>query len=166
MTNNACIEKRNQHKLVPGKTWISYETLKTPTQFSLPRVYTNIHDDDSAELFLFVGSEVNEDLLLRPSQLLTETHVLGKWKLNNKNGKLEIHLRVIVSSQKNPQAEIRNRIFCAELSSVLEAIGLAEQGLLLKHPDFDQVKVFVKFESTDRRYSRTEYWGKLKRWLP
>lgn len=160
-----CVDKRNQHKLVPSKTWIAYESTKIGTHFSLPRVYTSTHNDDRREIYMFVGTELNEELLAEPEPKNVESQVTGKWKYNDKTGKYEIHLKVIVSSEKNPQAEIRNTIYCKEMSTVLEALALSEQGLLLKYPDFKEVRIYITFTSTNKKYSRVEYWGKLKRWV-
>ena len=160
-----CVDKRNQHVLVPSKTWISYESVRTPTHFSLPRVYTSTHNDDRKEIYVFTGSEQNKDMLSEPEPVNVQSQVTGKWRKNSSSGKYEIHLKVIVSSQKNPQAVIRNSIFCENMSMVLEAIALSEQGLLLKYPDFREVKIFITFESIDKKYNREEYWGKLRRWV-
>lgn len=164
---NHCVKctsenKKNNHRLDPLLCPITYECSNIITNFCLPRKYTNIHNDQTREVLISVGKNYNDIMLSSPEAVNVETQIIGKWC--KKNGKHVIYLRAIVSSVKNPAAEIRNTIICNELSLVLEAIALAETALLKLHPKLGETKIYVNFSSIDKKYNRVEYWGKLKKW--
>lgn len=56
-----------------------------------------------------------------------------------------------VSTEKNPQAEIRKELG-------------AETTLLKLHPELGSTKIFVHFKFIDPNYNRTEYWNRLAYW--
>lgn len=163
----ACVKcskenKKNTHRLKPLLAPITYECSDIITKFSLPRKYTNTHNDETAEIYLSVGREYNKILLSSEEAVKVQSQVVGKWvKVGDK---YEIHFKVLVSTEKNPQAFIRNKIFCEELAPVLEGFALAETALLKLYPCLGNTKIFVHFKSIDKAYDRVEYWHKLKYW--
>lgn len=158
------VNKKNDHRLNPLLCPITYGCANTIVHFSLPRKYTNIHNDKTQEILLSVGKNYNAIMLASPEAVNVETQIIGKWCYSNKNKKYSIVLHAIVSTVKNPAAQIRNTIICKELSLVLEAIALAETALLTLHPKLGNTKIYVNFHSIDKKYNRVEYWGKLKKW--
>lgn len=164
MCDECCQNRENKHILVPSKTLISYEDTKIPTNFSIPRVYTTTHNDARAEVYIHIGKSLNKAMLAEDEPVKNETQVVGKWKKNSRTGKYEIVMEVTVSTLKNPLAMIRNKIFCENMSMVLEGIALAEQGMLLRNPEKKRSKIYVQFRSVDSKYNRVEYWGRLERW--
>lgn len=85
---------------------------------------------------------------------------MGKW-LNKK----KIELRVIISSEKNPQAMIRDKIIRKELPNVLKQIGLAETGLVALHPKLGRAKIYIDFKSIDPKYRAYECFGRLRDYI-
>jgi hypothetical protein len=158
-----CKNKKNKHSLVPSLTPITYSNTKISTHFSLPRVYTSTHNDEKREIYIHIGTKINEKMLLEPEPVNVESQVVGKWYRENE--KYKIKLKVLVSTLKNPQAEIRNKIFCENMSMVLEAIAFAEKGMLVKNPKKRKAKIYIQFISHIKQYNRTEKWGKLSDWL-
>lgn len=154
--------KKNTHRLNPLLFPIIYGSSDIITTLQLPRKYTSIHNDNTGEIFLSIDHTYNSKMLQSDEATKVQSQVVGKWV--KKNNKYEIHLRVIVSSQQNPQAFIRNKIFCEELGTVLEGIALAESSLLKSHPKLDRTKIFVHFKSIDSTYQRVEYWNRLGYW--
>lgn len=154
--------KKNNHRLDPLLCPITYENSSIITNFSLPRKYTNIHNDETREVLISVGKNYNKTMLSSPEAINVETQITGKW--GKKDGKYTILLEAIVSTNKNPQAQIRNIIICNELGLVLEAIALAETALLELNPKLAKTKIYVHFKSIDSKYDRIEYWGRLQRW--
>ncbi len=154
--------KENKHRLDPLLFPITYASQEVMETFSLPRKYTSTHDDEKKEIYLSIGSDYNERMLQTEEVILVESQVIGKWVKRGK--KYEIHLRVLVTTEKNPQAFIRNKIFCEELGVVLEGIALAETCVLLRNPSLTKSKIYIHFESVDPEYKRVEYWGKLGYW--
>jgi hypothetical protein len=59
------------------------------------------------------------------------------------------------------RAKWRYKIFCSELSLVLEAIRFGDKAFFDHDPKLDQVPVLVHFRSTNKRYDKTEKWGSL-----
>lgn len=157
-----CENRSNQHRLNPLLLPITYESADIITNFSLPRKYTSTHNDVTREIYMSIGQKYNKLLLDSEEAVKFETQVVGKWV--KKDNKYEIHLEVLVSTEKNPQAQIRNKIFCAELGPVLEGIALAETALLQSHPKYGNARIFVHFKSIDKKYDRVEYWHRLKYW--
>lgn len=155
--------KINRRDLDPNYLPITYESLDTPTKFCLPRRYTSTHDDATKQIFVAVGKEYNKTLLSSEEVKTVESQVLGSWHHSRKGYK--IIFTVWVSTKRNPQAEIRNRIFCSEMNKVLQGVALAETALLCAHPKLAKTKIYVRFVSfVDPKYERTEKWGTLGYW--
>ncbi len=124
---------------------------------SLPRKYTSTHNDEKAEVYLTIDHHYNKKQLSTDEVINVESQVVGKWK-----SKKRIELLVIVSSKKNPQAEIRNKIIRHELPTVLNQIGLAETPLVALHPKLGRAKIYITFRSDDPKYQSYEYFGRLR----
>jgi len=165
-SKNCCTEENrvNKYKLQPLLLPITYGSADIMRKLSLPRKYTSIHNDDTREVFISIGHEYNKLLLDTDEAKNVQSQVIGYWKLND--DKYEIHLRVLVSTEQNPQSEIRNKIFCEELGYVLEGIAYAEIPLLNRNPRLGNTPIYIHFKSMDPKYNRTEYWHKLAYWLP
>jgi hypothetical protein len=158
----SCENKKNTHRLQPLLCPITYDSSEIITNFCLPRKYTNTHNDTTREIYISVGKCYNKILLSSPEAVNVESQIMGKWV--QKDGKYKIVFEAIVSSVKNPQAQIRNTIICSEMGVVLEGIALAENALLKLNPKLGKAKIYVHFKSNDSTYDRVEYWGKLKYW--
>jgi hypothetical protein len=156
------LNRTNQNRLNPLLLPIIYESADIITSLSLPRKYTSSHNDTTQQIFISIGHNYNQSLLNNDESLNTQSQVIGEWL--EINGKLAIQLEVLVSTEKNPNAAIRNTIFCNELGVVLEGIAFAETGLLKLHPHLASTKIFIKFHSIDPNYDRTEYWHRLGYW--
>lgn len=155
-------DRKNQNRLDPLLLNIIYEDSEQITSLCLPRKYTTTHNDVPPTLFAGIGHEYNKRLLSTEEVIKNQTEIIGKWV--KKDCKYEIHLKAIVSTKENPQAEIRNMIICRELGTVLESIAFAETALLKLHPELKSTKIFVHFKSIDPKYNRTEYWHRLGYW--
>lgn len=169
MQQSQCCNKSNRtnnHELQPLLLPIIYESSDTTKHLSLPRKYTSTHNDDTRQVYIGIGHEYNEYLLDTDEVKNVESQVIGYWKYNKKSLKYEIHLRVIVSTDKNPQSEMRNKIFCKELGYVLQGIAYAEIPLLTRYPKLGNTRIYIHFKSIDPEYNRIEYWHKLDYWLP
>ena len=150
--------RTNQHKLKPFLLSINYESVDVITSLELPRRYTSAYNDIS------IGNNYNHKILQHEDVIKRQSHIMGEWL--RKDDKLEIYLTVIISSKQNPDAENRNKIFCDKLGLILESIAFAETSLLKSHPFLDSTKIFVKFQSLDPKYDRTEYCHRLGYWVP
>lgn len=155
-------DKINKHRLDPNILNIVYESSQMITSLSLPRKYTTTHNDSPPLLYAAIGHHYNKRLLSSEEVIKLETQIIGKWF--RRNNKYEIHFEAIVSTEKNPQAEIRNTIICNELGVVLESIAFAETALLTLYPELAKTKIYVHFRSINSQYKRVEYWNTLGYW--
>ena len=155
-------DRTNQHRLNPLLFPITYETAEIITSLGSQRKYTSTHNDVTREIYLNIGTKYDKRLLDSEEVIKDQTQIVGKWVV--KDNKHEIHLKVLVNTEKNPQAQIRNEIFCRELGVVLEGIALAETGLLKIHQGLASTKIFIHFRSIDPKYNRVEYWHRLGYW--
>lgn len=130
------------------------------THLSLPRKYTTTHNDDRREIYVSVGHIFNQRLLDTDEVRNVESQVNGEWN----NGR--IILEAIVSSDKNPEAEVRDLIIRREMPSVLKSIGIAEKALCSIHPELRRTKIYVRYISHIEKYNKVEYYGLLKDYLP
>lgn len=162
--------KKNQHRLDPLLFPIVYFNSKTISDFCLPRKYTSTHNDETKQIFLSIGPKYDKNLLDSEEVRVVQSQVVGKWvrkdrsHQDERNHQYYILLKVIVSSEQNPQAEFRNYVFCNELGPVLEGIALAETCLLKEKSWFKNTEILVHFKSIDKTYDRIENWGKLGYW--
>lgn len=156
-------DRSNQHRLNPLLLPITYESSNIIARFELPRKYTSSHNDQTREIYLSIGHKYNKKLLSSEEEIKTESSVIGKWVEVSTN-KYEIHLRVSVSTEQNPQSNIRNTVFCRELGTVIEGIAFAETALFSKYPYLLNTPVIIHFKSIDKKYNRVEYWHKIKYW--
>jgi len=60
------------------------------------------------------------------------------------------------------RAKWRYRIFCSELSLVLEAIRFGDKAYFEGDPLLDNIPVLVHFKSADKKYDKIEKWGLLR----
>lgn len=155
-------DRTNQDRLDPLLFPITYGSNQIITELSLPRRYTSIHNDQLKTIYLSIDHKYNKAMLESEEAVKVQSQVIGRWE--KKDGKYRILLTVIVSSPENPQAEIRNFIFCKELGPVLEGIALAESALLKLKPRLSKTKIYIKFKSIDPSYQRVEYWKTLGYW--
>ena len=109
-----------------------------------------------------IGKNYNKILLSSEEVVKVQSQVVGKWI--KKNGKYRIMLTVLVSTPENPQAFFRNKVFCEEMTPVLEGITFAETALLKLQPKLGRTKIFIHFKSIDPKYDRVEYWKRLNYW--
>lgn len=149
--------RTNKHYLKPFSLSINYGSADIMTSLELPRRYTSAYRDIS------VGHEYNNKILQHGDIIKRQNQIVGEWIKNN--GKYEIHLNVIVSSDQNPDASTRNKTFCDKLSLTLESIAFAETALLKLHPSLASTRIYIRFHSLESKYNRTEYWHRLGYWV-
>lgn len=152
------VNRTNQYQLKPISLSINYESTDIITSLELPRKYTSAYRD------LSIGHDYNNKILQHDDIIKRQNQVVGEWvKID---GKYEIHLNVIVSSDENPDASTRNKMFCDKLGLILESIAFAETTLLKLYPSLASTRIYVRFHSLEEKYDRTEYWHRLGYWVP
>lgn len=169
-------ERSNQHRLLSSSLPITYEPETITKHFSLPRRYTCVYKDNCVSLSVAHNYD---------KKLFSSSHdgsaIIGKWIKNvARSGSVdsdiknpralddryEIHLKVLVSTKRHPNAASRNKNICKNLGIVLESIAFAETTLLEKYPHLGNTRILVHFRSINEDYDRVENWHRLKYWLP
>ncbi len=136
-------------RLDPGKLSVEFRPGVTPTDPRVPRRYTLTHSDVTAQLFLTVAPEYAYDKL---GSMRDE--VLGDWTCADSTCALSIFLEV--DGARPMEAWIRYTIFRRELPLALEAIRYGDREFFAAHPELDQAKIWMHFDSQHRRFNKVE----------
>lgn len=165
-------ERTNQHKLKPLDVSIKFDAPEIVSSLA-PEIVSSLNLKSELAKgrwsrkytwgghHITVGSVYDTKLMERISD---ETYALGEWVSPKGSDKFEIRLEVLVSTEKNPNAELRDKYFRSRLGVILEEIVFAETALLRAHPELATTKIRVQFQSLDPKYDRTEYWHRLGHW--
>ncbi|MBN9654745.1 staygreen family protein [Halobacillus sp. GSS1] len=143
-------------RLDPDKLFVEFRPGVTKNTPLLGRKYTLTHSDITAELFLTLGLSYAYDKI---TQMRDE--VLAEWRIEN--GRPYLYIYVYVDGQYgSDQSAVRNAIFRSELPLALEAIRYGDRYFFEAYPELDHAPILIRFDSTDPRYNRYEYWGTPK----
>ena len=145
-------------RLNPKKLHVQFAAGVTPKGPLTPRRYTLTHSDSTGELFLTIAPEVDRQQISGWYTRLMRDEVLAEWQ-DSEDGPA-LHLFCHVSGGLAfGGAGMRYGIFQRELSMVLEAFRFGDRGLFETQPELDQAPIWIHFQSTNRRYHKTERWG-------
>jgi len=145
-------------RLNPKKLHVQFAAGITPKGPLIPRRYTLTHSDSTGELFLTIAPEVDHKQISGWYTRLMRDEVLAEWQ-DSEHGPA-LHLFCHVSGGLAfGGASMRYGIFQRELPLVLEAIRFGDRGLFETQPELDQAPIWIRFQSTSRRYHKTERWG-------
>ena len=145
-------------RLNPKKLHVQFAVGVTPKGPLTPRRYTLTHSDSTGELFLTIAPEVDHKQISGWYTRLMRDEVLAEWQ-DSEDGPA-LHLFCHVSGGLAfGGAGMRYGIFQRELSMVLEAFRFGDRGLFETQPELDQAPIWIHFQSTNRRYHKTERWG-------
>lgn len=140
------------NKLDLNKLWINY---RLPNLGQLcPRRYTLTHSDETADLFLVVGSEFAYEKFTA-----MRDEVIGEW-LTNSASQYYFYIRVRVDGVDGTESSAkRNEIFIKHLPLTLSAIKQGDPHLFYFYPQFLKAPIYVYFQSQDPSLNRTECYG-------
>ena len=145
-------------RLNPDKLHVRFEAGAAPEGPLIPRCYTLTHSDSTGELFLTIAPEVDQKQISGWYTRLMRDEVLAEWQ-DGEDGPA-LHLFCHVSGGLAfGGASMRYGIFQRELPLVLEAFRFGDRGLFETQPDLDRAPIWIHFQSTNRRYHKTERWG-------
>lgn len=119
----------------------------------IPRRYTLMHSDLTAELFLTIGREYAYG-----KTNSTGDHVLGEWFITEDGIQYYVYVQVSGPADQ-AMADLRSDIFRKELPLALKAIRQGDRSLFEFHPELDQTPITVFFLSDDPLNQLTENWG-------
>ena len=145
-------------RLDPAKLHVHFAEGIMPEGPLTPRRYTLTHSDSTGDLFLTVAPEVNQKQVSGWYTRLMRDEVVAEWQENDDGPSLHVDCHVS-GGLVFGTAAMRYGIFQQELPLVLEAFRLGDGGLFTARPELDRAPIWVHFQSTDRRYRKTERWG-------
>ena len=129
---------------------------------ALPRRYTLTHDDRTAELFVTIGAEYDQEALSRPQTREMRDEVLAEL-IDGEPPRLIVSCLVdgedLPGKAANPAR--RRRIFRKEMPFALAVIRYGDRFFFERHPELDEARVSVEFRSTDPRFGGQKEYGRI-----
>ena len=147
--------------LNPEKLQVVFKDSIEMSRLKLPRKYTLTHSDSTGDLFLNIGVEYD---FKQTSSLYTRfmrDEVLAEWKKGNNNYELHLYLHVSGGFVFG-WAAMRDKIFRHHLPLVFQTIIYGDNNLLESVPELKESEIIVHFLSKNRKYNKTEHFGKIK----
>ncbi|MGD8813039.1 MAG: staygreen family protein [Anaerolineales bacterium] len=144
---------------ISNKLHVKFTNSVSPQGPITPRAYTLTHSDTTGELFLTVGSDVNQEQISGWYTRFMRDEVVAEWRMQEVP-QLHVHCHVsggwILGT-----ASWREAIFRRHLPMVLEAFGYGDRRLLEEHPELEASEVVVHFHAKQPKRNRTESWGRF-----
>jgi len=130
-------------------------------KFSLPRRYTLTHSDSTGDLFLTISQEYDQKQISGLYTRFMRDEVLAEWQ--QKDQYFELHLFVHVSGGfLFGWAGLRDKIFRQHLPLVFQTIVYGDKRLFEEFPELNDSQILVHFQSKNKKYNKTENFGKIK----
>ncbi len=145
-------------RLDPAKLHSKLADRVTPEGPLTPRCYTLTHSDSTGDLFLTIAPEVDRKQIAGWYTRLMRDEVVAEWQEDEAGPALHVYCHVSGGFVFG-SAGMRYGIFQRELPAVLEAFRFGDVGLFGARPELDRAPIWIHFQSTSRRYHRTERWG-------
>ena len=145
----------------PEKLHVVYKGLEDDFKGLIPRKYTLTHSDSTGDLFLTIGADYDYDQISSLYTRFMRDEVLAEWQGNNDEYELHFYLHVSGGFCFG-WAGLRDRIFCYHLPLVLQAIRYGDKKLIEEMPEIENSRIFVHFQSRNKKYERIENHGQLK----
>jgi hypothetical protein len=145
-------------ELNPAKLHVTFREGTSLRDPHLPRRYTLTHSDSTGDLFLTIGPDYDRRQISGFYTRLMRDEILAELKTDGQEKSLNIYCHVSGGLVIGP-AGWRNDIFHHHMRLVLEALRYGDRELISAHPELDEVKILVHFNSTHVRYNQVENWG-------
>jgi hypothetical protein len=145
-------------KLNPQKLHVIYLTGTNGETLTLPRRYTLTHSDLTGDLFLSIGREYDMKQVSGLYTRLMRDEVLAEIDREGDVLKFKVYCHISGGFILGT-AKWRYKIFHSELPLVLEAIRYGDSTIFEKNTVLDNAPVHIYFQSTNKKYNKTEYWG-------
>jgi hypothetical protein len=145
-------------RLDPGKLHVQLGAGVGTDGSLVPRCYTLTHSDSTGDLFLTVAPTVDQKQISGWYTRLMRDEVVAEWQESEDGPALHVFCHVSGGFAFG-SAGMRYGIFQRELALVLEALRFGDAGLFEARPELDRAPIWIHFQSTNRRYHKTESWG-------
>lgn len=142
-------------KIDPDKVNVEFRDRVMPLGPIHERKYTMTHSDETAELFVTIGTKYANDKMID-----IRDEVLLAFEFSSAG--LLLMGEVIVDGEGIPgNAERRNEIFAREMGTALQAIRYADADFYQANPALDHVPVYIWFRSDDPAYNKLYDYGTM-----
>ncbi len=137
------------HQLNKDKVYVNYRDDYAYSDALIPRRYTLTHSDETAELFLNVGTDYARDKITT-----LRDEVLGEWMYEQST--YVFYAYVLVDGKTEEETAKRNQFFRQELPLALQAIHYGDSHIFNYYPELEQATIIVHFQSKYPNYSAIE----------
>ncbi|WP_077620067.1 staygreen family protein [Bacillus sinesaloumensis] len=145
-------------KFTPEKLTVEYFDGTTATEPLFPRRYTLTHSDETAQLFLTIGTQYAWNKI-NP----TRDEVLGEWGVSGGYLCYSVYVYIDQGEYDPTTSAKRNEIFRRELPLALTAIRYGDRFLFNAFPFLNDSPIIIHFNSSYPQFARQENWGAFKR---
>jgi len=143
------------------KLHVKYTGEGEPEKLAHPRKYTLTHSDRTGDLFLNIGTEVDQAAISGWYTRLMRDEVVAEYLLKNDGPELHVYCHVSGGFVLGT-AGWRYGIFRYHMPMVLQAFYYGDRRFLKTNPAYEHAPIFVHFQSTRSRYHIVEPWGRVK----
>ncbi len=150
-------------ELDPSKLHVRFENDVSVDGPIVPRAYTLTHSDATGELFLTIGSQVDQKQISGWYTRFMRDEALARWEMDER-AELHIHCHVSGGIVLGP-AGWRAAIFRSHLPMVIAAFRHGDRLLFEHHPELDASQVIVHFHAKQPRHDLVESWGQMRQYL-
>ena len=135
-----------------NKVYVNYRDEYAYSNVIIPRRYTLTHSDESAELFLNVGTDYARDKIKT-----FRDDVLGEWIFDGTQ--YFFYAYVSVDGKDEQETAIKNAFFRQELPLALKTIRYGDSHIFNYYPALDSVQIIMHFQSKNPLYNKVEPYG-------
>ncbi|MFX1568657.1 MAG: staygreen family protein [Promethearchaeota archaeon] len=146
--------------LNPEKLHVVFKDSIEISRLKLPRKYTLTHSDSTGELFLTIGSDYDYEQISHLYTRFMRDEVLAEWLEVNNHYELHLYLHVSGGFVFG-WASMRDKIFRHHLPLVFQAIIFGDRKFIEKNQNFSNANIIVHFQSKNKKYNKTENFGKI-----
>lgn len=144
----------------PEKLEVNFMPPATSTSPIKNRKYTLTHSDETAMMFLDVGTNYNLDAINKDFR----DDVLGKWTLLDNNTYM-LFFYVNAETSEFSSAQKKYSIYKSHLDSALTAIFYGDRDFLKEYPNLVNTPICVKFDSNFLQFNNYEYYGFVRDYI-
>jgi hypothetical protein len=129
---------------------------------ALPRRYTLTRDDRTAELFLTIGAEYDQQALDLPQTREMRDEVLAEL-MDGEDPRMTVTCLISREDLSGKAADpaLRRRICEREMPFALAVIRYGDRFFFERHPELDRARVSVEFRSMNPRFDGRQEYGRI-----
>ncbi|MDO5521097.1 MAG: staygreen family protein [bacterium] len=147
-------------RLDPAKIFTEFRDNVSPVGPIRGRKYTVTHSDDTAELFVTIGTQFAEDMI---GALRDEVRLEYVW---NNNNKLQLRGTALVDGENvSGNSKMRNEIFLREMPTALQAVRYGDRKLFERFRELDNIPIYIWMQSENEEFNKLYDFGTMKDYI-